>query len=312
MRWSSGHASRWLAWQMSEMPAPVPMRGMLSLLVLQRPRCARVFWPVVCVALLHGAFERPESWLSRNLAARFDCRAHWRVDSWLCCGGDNRVVVGSGAAATTVALSLGVGMAVKVVVTVAIGAMVTGGAISAGPTVRDAIRPPAKIAPAPESGPQQQVVTQTAVGSATVVPPAKNVVGGANKAVSRSTGVPVAAGGVVVVDVATPRSRSTSVRVAGAEDSVPAVAPAGDQPADGSVPTAPPEVQQPESKQPSGKPSQSKQRESQQPQQSELSNSTITTPPVICTPPVVAVVVAPTKHDVGGKNRSDLHDPQRD
>ena len=294
-------------------------------------------------------------------------------------------VAGSGAAAATVASSLAAGTAVKVVAAVAIGAAVAGGAISAGPTVRDAIRPPAKITPASESRPQQQIVVQTADGSATVVKPAKNVAGGANNAVSSAAGVPVAVGGTVVVDVTTPPPVSEeNVPVAGAEDSVPAVPPTGDQHADGSVPAAPPvvkqpESKQPESKQPSGKPSESKQSESKQPsgkqseskqpevkqpeskqseskqpsgkqseskqpevkqpsgnqseskqsevkpseskpsevkqpesQQSEPSKSTITTPPVVSTPPVVPVVVAPTKHDGGDKNKSDSRDSQRD
>ena len=265
------------------------------------------------------------------------------------------VVVGSGAAAATVASSLAAGTAVKVVAAVAIGAAVTGGAISAGPTVRDAIRPPAKIAPAPESAPQQQVVVQTANGSATVVAPAKNVAGDANNAVSSAAAVPVAAGAAVVVEVTPPPvAVEESAPVAGAEDSALEGVPAGDQPADGSVPAAPPESKQPESKQPtgkqpeskqpsgkqseskqssgkqseskqsdvkpseseqsSGKQSESKQSEVKQPasQQSEPSKSTIATPPVVSAPPVVPVVVAPTKHDGGDKDKSKSRDSQRD
>jgi RNA polymerase sigma factor (sigma-70 family) len=365
------------------------------------------------------------------------------------------VVVGSGAAAATVASSLAAGTAVKVVAAVAIGAAVTGGAINAGPTVRDAIRPPAKIAPAPESAPQQQVVVQTANGSATVVAPAKNVAGDANNAVSSAAGVPVAAGDAVVGEATPPPvAVEESVPVAGAEDSALEGVPAGDQPADGSVPAAPAESKQPtgkqedskqssgkqsdskqptgkhedskqssgkqseskqptgkhedskqsdskqsevkqtsgkqsdskqseskqsdskqseskqssgkqseskqsevkpseskqssgkqseskqsevkpseskqssgkqseskqsevkpsESKQSSGKQSESKQSEAKQPasQQSEPSKSTITTPPVGSAPPVVPVVVAPTKHDGGDKDKSKSRDSQRD
>ena len=177
------------------------------------------------------------------------------------------VVVGSGAAAATVASSLAAGTAVKVATAVAIGAVVTGGAISAGPTVRDAIRPPAKIAPAPESAPQQQVVVQTANGSATVVPPAKNVAGDANNAVSSAAGVPVAAAVAVAVEATPPPlAVEENVPVAGAEDSALEGAPSGDLPADGSVPAAPTEPKQPtgkheDSKQPTGKHEDSKQSE---------------------------------------------------
>jgi RNA polymerase sigma factor (sigma-70 family) len=185
-------------------------------------------------------------------------------------------VAGSGAAAATIASSIAAGTAVKVVAAVAIGAVVTGGAISGGPTVRDAIRPPAKVAPAPNSTPQQQVVVQTAVGSATVVSPAKNVAGDADNAASSAVGVPVAAGGALVVAVTPPPiAIDTSVPVAGAEGSVPADAPAGDQPAHGSAPTPPseakqptakqPDAKQPDAKQPTGKQPDAKQPEAKQP-----------------------------------------------
>jgi hypothetical protein len=130
-----------------------------------------------------------------------------------------------------------------------------------------------------------------------------------------------------------------SVPVAGAEDSALEGVPAGDQPADGSVPAAPAESKQPtgkqedskqsgskqptgkqeDSKQSSGKQSESKQSESKQSsdkqsesQQSEPSKGTITTPPVGSAPPVVPVVVAPTKHDGGDKDKSKSRDSQRD
>ena len=254
-------------------------------------------------------------------------------------------VAGSGAAAATVASSIAAGTAVKVVAAVAIGAVVTGGAISGGPTVRDAIRPPAKTAAASESAPQQQVVVQTAAGSATVVPPAKKASGGANNAVSSGAGVSVVAGGADVVAVTPPPLPiDASAPVAGAEDSVPAPVPAVDQPADGSVPAAPPEAKRPESKQPSGKQSDSKQSEVKQSepkqssgkqsdskqsepkrsddkrsdskqsevQQPQPSKTTITTPPVATSPSVVPVVAAPTKHDRGDKDKSKSRDSQRD
>ena len=180
-------------------------------------------------------------------------------------------VVGSGAAAATVASSLAAGTAVKVATAVAIGAVVTGGAISAGPTVRDAIRPPAKIAPAPESAPQQQVVVQTANGSATVVPPAKSVAGDANNAVNSAAGVPVVASDAVLVEATPPplASEESVPPVAGAEDSALEGAPSGDLPADGSVPAAPTEPKQPtgkheDSKQSTGKHEDSKQSSGKQ------------------------------------------------
>ena len=74
-----------------------------------------------------------------------------------------------------------------------------------------------------------------------------------------------------------------------------------------------------ESKQSSGKQSDSKQSESKQSeakqpesQQSEPSKSTIVTPPVASAAPVVPVVVAPTKHDGGDKDKSKSRDSQRD
>ncbi|MEI6624962.1 MAG: sigma-70 family RNA polymerase sigma factor [Thermoleophilia bacterium] len=190
-------------------------------------------------------------------------------------GATAAALAGTGAAAT-VASSLAAGTAVKIAAAVAIGAVVTGGAISGVPAVRNVIRPPANTASAPESSSPPKVSVQTAVGSATVAPPAKQEVGAAHQPASNGVGAEVASSGSAVVAAsALAQSAVTAGPATGSVDATPANPPSSDAPATQPVTkqpeakqseTKPPESKQPESKQPAGKQPESKQPESKLPE----------------------------------------------
>ena len=213
-------------------------------------------------------------------------------------GATAAAVAGSGAAAATVASSIAAGTAAKIVTAVAIGAVVTGGAISGVPAVRDAIRPSATTASAPESASPPKVSVQTAIGSATVAAPAKHAGSDALKPESNGAGAEVASGGVAVVAASAPApSADVAVPVAGSVAAAPTNTSSGDAPTNSDAPaTQPvtkqpeskqpesrqPEVKQPESKQPSVKQPESKQPESRQPEvkQPELKQPSVKQPSV--------------------------------
>ena len=187
-------------------------------------------------------------------------------------GATAAAVAGSGAAAATVASSISAGTAAKIVTAVAIGAVVTGGAISGVPAVRNAMGPSAKIAPAPAAAPQSKVVVQTAGGSATVAPPAKQAVSDAQKPVSNEASAMAAEGATAVADPPTPALvADVAAPVAGNVDETPMNPPSSDAPANRDVPATQPVLKQPEAKHPETKQPEAKQPEAKQPESKQPS-----------------------------------------
>ena len=187
-------------------------------------------------------------------------------------GATAAAVAGSGAAAATVASSIAAGTAAKIVTAVAIGAVVTGGAISGVPAVRNAMGPSAKIAPAPAAAPQSKVVVQTAGGSATVAPPAKQAVSDAQKPVSNEASAMAAEGATAVADPPTPALvADVAAPVAGNVDETPMNPPSSDAPANRDVPATQPVLKQPEAKHPETKQPEAKQPEAKQPESKQPS-----------------------------------------
>jgi len=229
-------------------------------------------------------------------------------------GATAAAVAGSGAVAATVASSIAASTAVKIVAAVAIGAVVTGGAISGVPAVRNAIQPPTKTASAPNSAPPLKVSVQTAAGSATVAPPAEHVASDAHQHVSNEAGAEAASSGTVVVAASAPAlSADVAVPVAGSVSAAPTNPPSGDAPRNGDTPATQPEVKQPEVKQPEVKQPEVKQPEVKQPEvkQPEVKQPEVKQPevkqPEVKQPEAKQPEVKQPKD-----NQSDSQDAQRD